>query len=89
MRPSRRKQSRESPLERVSQRSELAGADQRAGQVQECGEEVGVALVADGQAPVGQQPGQRSLDLPAMTAQQQLTGLDATAGDPRADPSSA
>jgi hypothetical protein len=51
-------------------------------------EDVGVALVADGQAPVGQQPGQRSLDLPAMTAQQ-LTGLDATAGDPRADPSSA
>jgi hypothetical protein len=39
----------------VSQRSELAGADQRAGQVQECGEEVGVALVADGQVPVGQQ----------------------------------
>jgi hypothetical protein len=75
-------------LERVSQRSELAGADQRAGQVQECGEEVGVALVADGQAPVGQQPGQRSLDLLAMTAQQ-LTGLDAMAGDPRADPSSA
>jgi hypothetical protein len=56
--------------------------------VQECGEEVGVALVADDQSPVGQQPGQRSLDLPAMTAQQ-LTGLDATAGDLRADPSSA
>ena len=52
------------------------------------GEEVGVALVADGQAPVGQQPGQGPLDLPAMTAQQ-LTGLDATARDPRADPSSA
>jgi hypothetical protein len=66
----------------------LAGADQRAGQVQECGEEVGVALEADREAPVGQQPGQRSLGLPAMTAQQ-LTGLDATAGDPRADPSSA
>jgi hypothetical protein len=56
--------------------------------VLECGEEVGVALVADRQAPVGQQPGQRTLDLPAMTAQQ-LTGLDATAGDPRADPSPA
>jgi len=72
----------------VSQRSELAGADQRARQVQECGEEVGVPLVADGQTPVGQQPGQRSLDLSSDDGQQ-LTGLDATAGDPRADPSSA
>jgi hypothetical protein len=50
-------------LEVVSQRLELAGAGQRAGQVQERREEVGAALVADGEPPVGQQPGQRAYDV--------------------------
>jgi hypothetical protein len=46
-----------------SQRLELAGTGQRADQMQERGQDVGAALVADRQAPVGQQPGQRPLDL--------------------------
>jgi hypothetical protein len=53
----------------VWQRLELAGADQGAGQMQERGEDVGAALVADSQGAVGQRPGQRSLDLPAVTTQ--------------------
>jgi hypothetical protein len=56
----------------VSQRLELAGTDQRAGQVQESGQDVGAALVTDRQAPVGQQPGQGTLDVPAMAAQRVL-----------------
>jgi hypothetical protein len=54
--------------------------------MEECLQDVGAALVADRQAPVGQQPGQGSLDLPAVAAQP-LAGLDPTPGDPRADPS--
>jgi hypothetical protein len=47
-----------------------------------------VALVADRQAPVGQQPGQRPLDLPTVAAQP-LAGLHPTACNPRADSSPA
>jgi hypothetical protein len=36
-----------------SQRLQLPGADQRTGQVQECGEEVSALLVANREAPVG------------------------------------
>jgi hypothetical protein len=70
---------------RRRQRAEPSGAEQRAGQVQERGQEVGAALVADRQAPVGQQPGQRPLHLPALSAQPRV-GLHPTPGDPRADP---
>jgi hypothetical protein len=52
--------------------------------MQEPLQDVGAALVADRQAPVGQQPGQRPLDLPAM-ATQPGAGLHPTAGDPRRD----
>jgi hypothetical protein len=51
-------------------------------------QDVGPALIADRQAPVGQQPGQRPLDLPAVAAQPGA-GLQPTPGDPRADPSAA
>ena len=60
---------RPSPTKRWFQRSELAGAEQRAGQMQERREEVSAALVADRQASVGQQPGQGPLHLPAVAAQ--------------------
>jgi hypothetical protein len=53
----------------VSQRLELAGADQRAAEMKERREDVGAALIADCQAPVGEQPRQGTLDLPAVTAQ--------------------
>jgi hypothetical protein len=67
-------------------RSELAGADQRASQMQERGHFVGAALVADRQPTVGQPPGQRPLDLPAVTTQPGV-GLHSTAGDPCGDAS--
>ena len=63
---------------------EPAGADQRTAEMEECGQEVGAALVADRQAPIGQQPGQGALHLPALAAQP-LAGLHPTAGDPRRD----
>jgi hypothetical protein len=56
--------------------------------MQEPLQDVGAALVADGQAAVGQQPGQGAFDLPAVAAQP-LAGLHSSAGDPRADPSMA
>jgi hypothetical protein len=68
-------------LEVVSQRLEFAGADQGAGQVQERGQDVAAALVADREAPVGQQPGQRPLHLPAVATPPGV-GLDPTPGDP-------
>jgi hypothetical protein len=67
-----------------SQRSELAGADQRTSQVEEGREDVGTALAAKGEAPVGQQPSQRPLHLPAVAAQPPV-GLHPTPGDPRRD----
>jgi hypothetical protein len=72
----------------VSQRSELAGAGQRAGQMEERFHEVGAALVADGDPPVGQQPGQRAFDRPPV-ATEPVAGFDPTAGDPRGDPAAA
>ena len=65
-------------------RSQLSGAEQRTGQMQERLQDVGATLIADGQAPVGQQPGQGAFDLPAVAAQP-LAGLHPTPGDPRAD----
>ena len=56
--------------------------------MQERCEDVSAAFVADGQATVGQQPGQRAFDLPAVTPQP-LAGFDPTPGDPRADASAA
>jgi hypothetical protein len=47
-------------------------------------QEVGAAFIADRQASVGQQPGQRPLDLPAVAAQPRV-GLHSTPGDPRDD----
>jgi hypothetical protein len=54
--------------------------------MQERLQEVGATLIADCQPPVGQQPGQGALDLPAVAAQPSR-GLDATPGDPGLDPS--
>jgi hypothetical protein len=56
--------------------------------MQERHEDVSAAFVADGQAPVGQQPGQGPFDLPAVTTQPGV-GLQPTPGDPRADASAA
>src|SRR4051794_37248513 len=52
---------------------------------EECGEQPGAALVAEGQPAVAGQPGQGALDDPAVPAQPGR-GLDAAAGDPRGDP---
>jgi len=71
-----------------SQWLKLAGTDQRAGQMQERGQDVGAALVADRQPAVGQQPGQRALDLPAVATQPGV-GLQPTPGDPWGDPAPA
>ncbi len=68
-----------------SQPLQPPGADQRAGQVQECGEEVSAPLVANREAPVGQQPRQRPFHLPTVATQPDA-GLHPTSGDPRADP---
>jgi hypothetical protein len=66
------------------QRLQLPGADQRTTEMKECGQDVSAVLVADREAPVGQQPGQGAFDLPALSAQP-LAGLQPTAGDPRDD----
>jgi hypothetical protein len=60
-------------------------AGQRAGQLQQPQQDVAAALVADLQAPVAHQPRQRPLHHIPVAAQP-LGGLDATPGDPRADP---
>jgi hypothetical protein len=52
--------------------------------MEERGQDIGAALIADRQAPAAQQPGQRPLHLPTMTAQPGA-GLHPTAGDPRGD----
>jgi hypothetical protein len=54
--------------------------------MQERGHDIGAALVADRQPTVGQQPGQRPLDLPAVMTQPGV-GLHSTAGDPCGDAS--
>src|SRR3954454_13086174 len=69
-------------------RGELLVAGQRGGQGEECGEQPGRALVADGQPAVAGQPGEGALDDPAMAAQPGA-GLDTAAGDARSDPPSA
>src|SRR5215207_2453109 len=51
------------------QRVEPSGPEQPPGQLQQPGQDIGAALGADPQAPVGQQPGQRPLELPAVAAQ--------------------
>ena len=56
--------------------------------MQQALEEVGAALVADGEPAAAQQPGQGPFHLPAVAAQP-LAGLDPTTGDPRADASAA
>jgi hypothetical protein len=60
-------------------------ADQRTGQICEPQQEVGAPLLADLQPPIAHQPGQRPLHHLPMAAQP-LARLDATPGDPRADP---
>ncbi len=47
-----------------------------------------MTFVANGQAPMAEQPGWPALDLPAVTAQS-LAGLNAAPGDARHDPASA
>src|SRR6266498_1269295 len=75
-------------LELVSQRCEVAGADQGAGEGEE-GHHPGFgALVADLEAAATQQPGHRALDLPALAAQP-LRRLDPAAGDPGGDAAAA
>ena len=46
--------------------------------------EVGVALVADGEAAVAGEPGDGAFDLPAVSAEA-VAGVDAAAGDARDD----
>jgi hypothetical protein len=75
---------RQQQSKRRSQRMEPAGEDQRTGQMQKRGRDVGPALAADGQTAVGQQPGQRPLHLPTMTTQP-LARLHPMAGNARAD----
>jgi hypothetical protein len=67
---------------------EEADADEGAGQVQEAEDRRGLAVVADREATVREQPGDRPLDDPAMSAEA-LGGLDATPGDPGDDAASA
>ncbi len=67
---------------------EPASADEDDGQPGQRGDGDGGAVVAQGQAFVGQQPAQRALDHPAMPAQA-LAGVHADAGDPGGDPAAA
>lgn len=63
---------------------ELLVAGQGGGQAEE-GEEVGaLSLVSDGEAAVAEEPGDRPLDLPTVSAEP-LARLDARAGDTRDD----
>jgi hypothetical protein len=70
-------------LERVSCGEFLVAGDRR-GEGEECGEQVGVAFVADGEAAVAGEPGDGAFDLPAVSAEA-LVGVDAAAGDARGD----
>jgi hypothetical protein len=56
--------------------------------MQECGQKVGAAFVADRQPSVGDQPGQRPFHFPSLSAQPR-GGLHPTAGDPRSDAAAA
>ncbi len=56
--------------------------------MQEGGQKVGAAFVADRQPSVGDQPGQRPFHLPSLSAQPDA-GLHPTAGDPRSDAAAA
>jgi hypothetical protein len=48
----------------------------RGGELEECQEVLGVAFVADGEAPVASQPGDGAFDLPAVAAES-VAGVDA------------
>src|SRR3954467_10273541 len=71
-------------LELVS-RGQLLVAGERCGQGQECAEQLGGALIAQGQPTVASQPGQRPLDDPAVPAEP-LAGLHPATGNPRSNP---
>jgi hypothetical protein len=60
-------------------------ADQRARQIHEPQQDVGAPLIAHLQPPIADQPGKRPLHHIAVVAQP-LARLDATPGNPRADP---
>ena len=69
-------------LELVSQpriRGEEPQRNQRAGEVEQAGEDVGAALVAGGEAAVAEEPSDRALHDPAVPTEA-LGRLDALAG---------
>jgi hypothetical protein len=71
-------------LERVSV-GEFLVAGEGCGECEECGEEVAIALVSQGQAAVAAEPGDGAFDDPAVPTQPGRR-LDAAAGDAVADP---
>src|SRR3954469_21716607 len=72
-------------LELVSERRQVAVADQGTGQLEQAEVDVAAPLVAGAQPFEGVQPGEAALDHPAVAAQSRAMG-DAAAGDPRRDP---
>jgi hypothetical protein len=70
--------------ELVSQRRQVAIADQRTGQLEQTEVDVAAALVAGAQPLEGVQPGEAALDDPAVAAQARAV-RDAAAGNPRGD----
>lgn len=57
-------------------------ASEGCGEAQESEEVAALAFIADGETAVAEQPGDRPLDLPAVSAEP-LAGLDARARDAR------